>query len=56
MGADLRRPKGRLVFRQFFWICAEILGMLNKNRLEKLVSPVKKSSWLHASTLQNFAR
>ena len=30
--------------------------MLKKNRLEKLVSPVKRSALLHASTLQNFAR
>ena len=30
--------------------------MLTKNRLEKLVSPVKRSAWLHAFTLQNFAR
>ena len=29
--------------------------MLKKNRLEKLVSPVKRSALLHASTLQNFA-
>ena len=34
----------------------EILGMLTKNRLEKLVSLLKRSAWLHASTLQNFAR
>ena len=29
--------------------------MLLKNRLEKLVSPVKKSALLHASIRQNFA-
>ena len=35
-------------------IFAEILEMLKKNQLKKLVSPVKWSAWLHASTLQNF--
>ena len=29
--------------------------MLKKNRLEKLVSSVKRSALLYASTLQNFA-
>ena len=29
--------------------------MLKKNRLKKLVSAVKWSAWLYASTLQNFA-
>ena len=33
----------------------EILGLLKKNRLEKLVSPVKRSPYLHASAKQNFA-
>ena len=37
-----------------FWICAEISGLLKKNRLEKLVSCVKRSAYLHASTKQNF--
>ena len=32
------------------------LGNVKKNRLEKLVSPVKRSTLLHVSTLQNFAR
>ena len=36
--------------------CAEISGMLKKNRQKKLVSPVKRSAWLHAYALQNFAR
>ena len=35
-------------------IFAEILEMLKKNQLKKLVSPVKWSAWLLASTLQNF--
>ena len=39
-----------------FWICAEVSGILKKNWLEKLVSPVKRSSLLHASILQNFTR
>ena len=39
-----------------FWICAEILELLKKNRLEKLISPVKTSTYLHTSTTQNFAR
>ena len=39
-----------------FRICAEISGMLKKNRLEKLVSPVIRSALLHASTFQDFAR
>ena len=39
-----------------FWICAEVSGIFKKNWLEKLVSPVKRSALLHASTLQNFAR
>ena len=30
--------------------------MLKKNELEKLVSAVKRSAWLQASILQNFAR
>ena len=30
--------------------------MLKENRLEKLVYPVKRSAWLHASPLRNFAR
>ena len=30
-------------------------GLLKKNRLEKLVSPMKKSAQLHASNKQNFA-
>ena len=38
-----------------FLIFEEISEMLKKNRLEKLVSPVKRSAWLYASTLQNFA-
>ena len=39
-----------------FWICAEISGMLKKNRLEELVPLGKRSAWLHTSILQNFAR
>ena len=39
-----------------FSICAEMSGLLKKNRLEKPVFLVKQSAWLHASTLQNFAR
>ena len=35
---------------------AEKAGLLKKNQLEKPVFPVKRSAWLHASTLQNFAR
>ena len=31
-------------------------GMLEKNRLEKLVTLLKRSVWLHAYNLQNFAR
>ena len=42
-------------FHQTLEICAEISGLLKKNRLEKLVSPVKRSTYLHASTKQNFA-
>ena len=38
-----------------FWIWTEISGLLKKNQLEKLVSPVKRSAQLHASTKQNFA-
>ena len=34
----------------------KVSGMLKKNRQEKLVSPVKRSALLHASTLQNVAR
>ena len=45
----------RQVFSRFL-DCAETSGELKKNRLEKLVSPVKRSSWFYASTLQNFAR
>ena len=45
----------RLVFSRFFDIRGN-LGMLKKNRLEKLVFPVKWSVWLYASTLQNYAR
>ena len=30
-------------------------GLLKKNRLEKIVSPMKKSAELHASTKQSFA-
>ena len=30
--------------------------MLKKNELEKLVSAMKRSAWLQASILQNFAR
>ena len=41
-----------LVFSGFL----DFRGNLKKNRLEKLVSPLKRSAWLHASTLQNFAR
>ena len=37
-----------------FWIWTEISGLLKKNQLEKLVSPVKRSAQLHASTKQNF--
>ena len=39
-----------------FWICAEISVMSKKNRLEKLVSPVKRSAWLDRSTLKTFDR
>ena len=39
-----------------FFLFAEISEILKKNRLEKLVFPVKWSAWLYASTLQNFAR
>ena len=39
-----------------FWICAEILELLKKNQLEKLISPMKRSTYLHTSTMQNFAR
>ena len=39
-----------------FWICAEVSGILKKNWLEKLVSPVKRSALIHASILQNFTR
>ena len=46
--------KGRLVFSRFFNIRGN-LGNVKKNRLEKLVSPVKKSALLHASSRQNFA-
>ena len=38
-----------------FFIFAEISKMLKKNRLEKLVSPMKWSAWVYRSTLQNFA-
>ena len=30
--------------------------MLKKNRLEKLLSLVKRSAWIRVSTLQNFAK
>ena len=46
----------RLVFSRFFFIFSEISEILKKNRLQKLVFPVKWSVWLYASTLQNFAR
>ena len=39
-----------------FLICVGISGMIKKNWLEKLVSPVNRSALLLASTLQNFAR
>ena len=39
-----------------FFICAENLGMLKKNRLEKLVPSVKRSAWLQVFALQNFDR
>ena len=39
-----------------FSISAKISHMLNENRLEKLVSPVKRSACHYASALQNFAR
>ena len=63
--------KGLIIFQKFllpeksfpldqclvgFFIFAEISEMLKKTQLEKLVSPVKWSAWLYASTLQNFAR
>ena len=35
--------EGRLVFNRFFDLRGN-LGMLKKNRLEKLVSPVKRSA------------
>ena len=34
------------------FICAEISRMLKKNQLEKLVTPLKRSAWLHPSTHQ----
>ena len=42
-------------FHRTIEIRAEISRLLKKNRLEKLVSPVKRSTYLHASTKQNFA-
>ena len=39
-----------------FCVFAEISEMLKKKRLEKLVYPVKWSTWLYASNLPNFAR
>ena len=39
-----------------FSISAKISHMLNENRLEKLVSPVKRSACHYVSALQNFAR
>ena len=51
----LNKSFSRLAFSRFFDIRG-ISEMLKKNRLEKLISPVKWSAWLHASTLQNFAR
>ena len=45
---------GRLVFNWFLDLHRN-LGMLKK-QTRKLVSPVRRSTWLHASTLQNFAR
>ena len=47
--------RNRLVFSRFF-LFAEISEMWKKNQLEKLVSPMKWSAWLYASTLQNFTR
>ena len=46
--------KGRLVFSRFFDIRGNLRNV-NEIRLEKLVSPVKKSALLHASIRQNFA-
>ena len=46
----------KLVFSRGFFIFAEMSETLKKNRLEELLSPVKWSAWLYASTLQNFAR
>ena len=42
--------QNRLAFSRFLDLYEK------KNRLEKLVSLVKRTAWLHASTLQNFAR
>ena len=53
MNCFTNRPDEYLVGFEIF---AEFSEMLKKNRLEKLVSPVKWSAWLYASTLQNFAR
>ena len=47
--------KCRLVFGRFLDLRGN-LGMLKKNRLEELVSLGRRSAWLHASILQNFAR
>ena len=44
----------RLVFSQFFDL-RENLRMLKKNRLGKLVSPVKRSPQFHTFTKQSFA-
>ena len=45
----------RLVFSRFFDIRRN-LENVKKKQLGKLVSPVKRSTWLYASTFQNFAR
>ena len=44
----------RLVFSRFLDLRGN-LGNVKENRLEKLVSPVKRSAWFQAFTLQNFA-
>ena len=46
--------KTRLAFTRSFDLRGN-LGNVKKKQIEKLVSPVKKSAGLHASTLQNFA-
>ena len=46
-----RAKKYRLIFSRFLYLREDV-----GNVKEKLVFPVKRSSWFHVYTLQNFAK